>query len=52
MLFLGGYAHQPNVDAITTFAAETWPAVRAKLPGRAIDRRGQQSNSGSLAAER
>ncbi len=33
VLFLGGYAHQPNVDAITTFAAETWPAVRAKLPG-------------------
>lgn len=32
VLFVGGFAHSPNVDAIAHFAASCWPLVRARLP--------------------
>ena len=30
--FVGGFQHQPNVDAVQWFVAEIWPHVRAALP--------------------
>jgi O-antigen biosynthesis protein len=30
-LFVGGFRHQPNVDAMEWFLAEVWPLVRRKL---------------------
>jgi Predicted glycosyltransferases len=32
IMFLGGYRHNPNIDAVLYFAAEVWPAVRAAVP--------------------
>jgi GT2 family glycosyltransferase/glycosyltransferase involved in cell wall biosynthesis len=32
ILFIGGYEHLPNVDAVRYFAAEIWPLVRRRLP--------------------
>jgi len=32
LIFVGGFRHPPNVDAINWFVAEVWPAVRARLP--------------------
>ena len=32
ILFIGGYLHKPNVDAVKWFCAEAWPRVRARLP--------------------
>jgi len=32
LLFLGGFAHAPNVDAVKWFVQEIWPMVRSKLP--------------------
>lgn len=32
LLFIGGFWHQPNADAIIWFVAEIWPLVRAYLP--------------------
>jgi len=31
--FIGGFAHQPNVDAVTYFLADIWPLVMRRLPG-------------------
>jgi GT2 family glycosyltransferase len=33
VLFVGGYRHPPNVDAIRWFVANIWPEVRTRLPG-------------------
>ena len=30
--FVGGFQHQPNVDAVQWFVAQIWPRVRAALP--------------------
>jgi glycosyltransferase involved in cell wall biosynthesis len=30
VLFVGGFAHQPNVDAIVWFVKDIWPLVRAR----------------------
>lgn len=30
--FVGGFQHQPNVDAMRWFVAEIWPRVHAELP--------------------
>jgi GT2 family glycosyltransferase/glycosyltransferase involved in cell wall biosynthesis len=30
--FVGGFQHQPNIDAVVWFAAEIWPRVRAQIP--------------------
>jgi O-antigen biosynthesis protein len=32
LLFIGGFRHLPNVDAIEWFVTEVWPLVRARLP--------------------
>lgn len=32
LVFVGGFRHPPNVDAVRWFAAEVWPRVRARLP--------------------
>ena len=32
IIFIGGFLHQPNVDAIKYFVNEIWPIVREKLP--------------------
>ncbi|MBN9509697.1 MAG: glycosyltransferase [Alphaproteobacteria bacterium] len=31
-VFLGGYRHRPNVDAVQFFAAEVLPLIRAEIP--------------------
>ena len=30
--FIGGYAHDPNIDAVQYFVREIWPLVRRRLP--------------------
>jgi glycosyltransferase involved in cell wall biosynthesis len=32
VVFLGGFLHEPNVDAVTWFLDEVWPSVAAALP--------------------
>ncbi len=32
-IFIGGYRHSPNVDAVLHFVGNIWPLVRAQLPG-------------------
>lgn len=32
VLFIGGFRHPPNVDAVLYFAAEIWPQVRQRRP--------------------
>lgn len=32
LLFVGGFGHPPNVDAVLYFAREVWPAVASRLP--------------------
>ncbi len=33
VLFVGGFRHRPNVDAVHFLVEEVWPRVRARLPG-------------------
>ena len=33
VMFVGGYRHQPNVDAALFLARDVWPLVRGRLPG-------------------
>lgn len=33
IVFIGGFRHVPNVDAVTYFCSEIMPLVRTKLPG-------------------
>ncbi|MGC1377555.1 MAG: glycosyltransferase [Anaerolineales bacterium] len=33
VVFLGGFMHTPNIDAVLYFANEIWPLVSQKLPG-------------------
>tara|TARA_R110000868_G_scaffold138843_4_gene353356 strand:+ start:11454 stop:14717 length:3264 start_codon:yes stop_codon:yes gene_type:complete len=33
LAFIGGFQHQPNVDAVNYFLDEIWPLVRARRPG-------------------
>ncbi len=33
ILFIGGYTHLPNVDAVLWFAREVWPKVQPRIPG-------------------
>jgi len=35
VMFLGGFAHQPNVDAMEFFTAEVWPKLIERLPSDA-----------------
>jgi glycosyltransferase involved in cell wall biosynthesis len=32
LVFIGGYQHVPNVDAMEFFAAEVWPLLKDRLP--------------------
>jgi len=32
VVFIGGFAHAPNVDAVLYFAREIWPLTRAHIP--------------------
>ena len=32
IVFLGGYRHAPNVDAITVFCRDAWPSIAEQLP--------------------
>jgi glycosyltransferase involved in cell wall biosynthesis len=32
VLFVGGFRHRPNLDAVLAFARETWPLIRRRLP--------------------
>jgi glycosyltransferase involved in cell wall biosynthesis len=32
IVFVGGFRHPPNVDAVRWFVADVWPRVRASLP--------------------
>ncbi|WP_341884218.1 glycoside hydrolase family 99-like domain-containing protein [Synechococcus sp. UW140] len=32
LVFVGGYLHVPNVDAVVRFCADVWPLVHARLP--------------------
>ena len=32
LCFIGGYAHDPNVDAVQHFVREIWPLVRRRMP--------------------
>lgn len=32
ILFVGGFDHAPNIDAIVYFVVHLWPAIRAELP--------------------
>ncbi len=33
ILFVGGFSHLPNVDAMVWFVANLWPRIRKRLPG-------------------
>ena len=33
LMFIGGFNHTPNVDAVEWFAQEIWPKVRGRCPG-------------------
>ena len=33
LLFVGGFVHPPNEDAVLWFAEHVWPRIRAKAPG-------------------
>jgi len=33
LLFIGGFRHRPNWDAIKTFLDKTWPSVCKRIPG-------------------
>lgn len=33
ILFVGGFAHAPNLDAVKYFIEHVWPGVRDRLPG-------------------
>jgi glycosyltransferase involved in cell wall biosynthesis len=35
LCFFGGYAHDPNVDAVIYFVRDIWPLVRPRLPSDA-----------------
>jgi GT2 family glycosyltransferase/glycosyltransferase involved in cell wall biosynthesis len=32
LIFLGGYRHPPNVDAVRYFVSEVWSLIRARIP--------------------
>lgn len=42
LLFLGGFGHPPNVQAVRYYAAEIWPLLRKALPEAVLDVVGSQ----------
>ena len=42
VLFVGGFAHSPNVDGIRWFARDVWPAIASASPGTRLSIVGSQ----------
>src|SRR5262249_34712889 len=36
VLFVGGFGHQPNIDAVNFLCNEIWPRIRAKIPSEIL----------------
>jgi glycosyltransferase involved in cell wall biosynthesis len=36
LIFVGGFRHPPNLDAVTWFVAEVWPLVQSRQPGMTL----------------
>lgn len=36
VVFVGGFAHRPNIDAVTFLVREIWPIVLQRLPGAVL----------------
>jgi GT2 family glycosyltransferase len=54
LCFVGGYAHDPNIDAVVYFVRDIWPRVKPKLPPHAkffIVGPGAPANVRRLASE-
>ena len=51
-VFLGGYRHGPNVDAVRFFAEQVLPLIRAEEPDGALHHRRRQSGAGGTGAGR
>jgi len=49
LLFVGGFAHPPNVDGILWFAGEVLPGLRARIPGLEIAIIGSKAPEAVLA---
>jgi glycosyltransferase involved in cell wall biosynthesis len=49
VVFLGSLDYEPNVDGITWFANEVWPAVRAAVPDATLTIAGHRPTSAVLA---
>ena len=45
LLFVAGFAHQPNVDAAVWFVDNVWPLIRAKHPNIQVDLVGSNPTS-------
>jgi glycosyltransferase involved in cell wall biosynthesis len=37
LLFVGGFKHHPNVDAVEWFVREVWPLIRIKIPEATVE---------------
>ena len=46
LLFVGGFAHPPNADAVLWFAREVFPKIRRQLPGCEVLRGRLQGDRG------
>ena len=49
ILFIGGFLHKPNVDAVVWFCERVWPQVRARIPGVRLHLLGSQPTDPVLA---
>ena len=49
MLFVGGFKHPPNADAVRWFGEKIWPALHEKLPGARFLIAGSGADEGILA---
>ena len=45
VLFVGGFGHPPNIDAVNWFAKEVWPAVARAFPAAVCNRRFRQRST-------
>lgn len=46
LLFVGGFSHAPNADAVLWFAREVWPLVSARHPGLRLCLAGGDADAG------
>ncbi len=49
MLFIGGFPHTPNVDAVVYFCNTIWPSVRARIPDAVVHLIGNAPSADVLA---